>query len=283
VTGAWPCSFGCFRDSEETPECANGPDSKILGVGTEQQPVFLGGLDKAGVTLRGVSGGSRPVISKRSPCGLFLDPRIDFLWTACTLGFVPTHVHVRSLALVPLVRKLLPGAAIVSSFDSGWVRELPSVVFVQGYAHAFRHLFEEVDFIFATKARKRQLGLTPPGWSVTYAAASHAGVGGVTDSKDACFCWARGSNRDPLQVSVPTALPRDVHSVIGDTVAGKPCSQPKETRLDRPAVVELSPGCYHGGGLLPLDVPSARFRVRCVYSRSRWCERRLTAHERAAA
>jgi hypothetical protein len=51
----------------------------------------------------------------------------------------------------------------------------------------------------------------------------------------------------------------------------------------KPTVVQLGPTLFDAGGLLPMDVAGIHFVVRSVFSRSRWCERRLTAHEHAAA
>jgi hypothetical protein len=78
-------------------------------------------------------------------------------------------------------------------------------------------------------------------------------------------------------------MPRDVHSVISDVVCGQPWPRPNAVRLDTPRVLEVAPGLYHGGGLLPVDHPGGLFVVRSVFTKSKWYRRRLTKKEVATA
>jgi hypothetical protein len=101
---------------------------------------------------------------------------------------------------------------------------------------------------------------------------------------DHCFLWTRGSTRsENVEVCVPRRLPRDVHSVVSDTAGGKPWPKPVMARLKDPKVVELTPGVYHGGGLLPVDHLNGSFILRSVFTPTKWCRRRLTRSEVAMA
>jgi hypothetical protein len=227
--------------------------------------------------------GSRQVVTRRTPCVVFASSRVDWIWTAQVLGFEPVLVYFQqSNALVPLIHKLLPRAEIVvDSYSKMKGRALPSVAFVHGYAGAFDFLFDSVDVILSTRGKRGRL---PDGWRLTKASTTHALVGGVTDCVDNCFLWSRGSTRaENAEVCVPRCLSRDVHSVVSDTVSGKPWPKPATPRLATPKVWELSPGVYHGGGLLPLDHPGGAFILRSVFTPTKWCRRRLTKPEVAMA
>jgi hypothetical protein len=251
---------------------------------TRNKPISLLHPFRDRLTARGLSGGSRKVITTREPCALFLGTRVDMLWTALGLGFQPTHIHLRHGSLGPLVRLLAPGASIVSSCTPEWQATLPAVSFVQGFAHTFRFLFEKSEAVLCTNVRKRQMARPPPGWHLTHTSASHASVGGVTDGHDFCFGWLQAVNAvaTTTRIPVPGALPRDVHSVVSDTVAGRPSRAPQSMQLDTPVVHPYKPGLFNAGGLYPLDVTRPWFRVRSVYSPSMYCDRTLTSVERAS-
>jgi hypothetical protein len=235
-------------------------------------------------TARGMTVGNRAVFSSREPCAVFVGTRCDWLWTAQGLGFQPKLVHFRhSSPLVPLVTRLFPEATvIVGSYGQLRTATLPRVAFIHGSVGAFPFLFEHVDVLLSTKGKR---GKVPTGWQLSKTRVAHHRVGGVTDAVDHCFLWRRSHDDAPTmeEVSVPTALPRDVHSVISDTVGGTACAKPVASRLPSPQVMELKPGLYHAGGLLPLDHLRGRFAVRSVYTASKWCVRRLTARELATA
>jgi hypothetical protein len=128
------------------------------------------------------------------------------------------------------------------------------------------------------------MGRPPWGWNLYHTSASHASVGGVTDGHDFCFCWFRsvGEVATVTQICVPAVLLRNVHLVVSDVVAGKPSRAPRSQRLSRPVVKEFKPGLYHAGGLYPLDGRRPWFKVRSVFSPSKWCDRALTSGERAS-
>jgi hypothetical protein len=160
-------------------------------------------------------------------------------------------------------------------------RSLPPVAFVHGNAGAFPFLFDAVDVVLATYGKR---GGVPTGWQMAPARSTHADVGGVMEGVDHCFLWNHGKAREAnLDVTVPRAMPRDVHSVISDVVCGQPCPRPNAVRLDTPRVLEVAPGLYHGGGLLPVDHPGGLFVVHRVFIKSKWCQRRLTKKEVATA
>jgi hypothetical protein len=238
------------------------------------------------LTARGTCQGSRPVLTASTPCALFLGTRLDLLWTVQSLGFHPTHVHLRDRGLASTVRTLVPGVAVSFDTSAVWRAQLPSVSFVQGNAHSFPFLFESAEAIFSTRVRSRHGERPPSGWRLTHTRATHASVGGVTDTADRCFLWtrARANDSSPLtrSITLPTAVPRDVHSVVNDVVSGSTSRGPVSSRLPCPAVTELSPGLYHAGGLFPSDISRPRFRVRSVFSPTKWCDRPLTLSERAA-
>jgi hypothetical protein len=104
--------------------------------------------------------------------------------------FVPMHIHLHFLVFSPLVQKLVPGTCIDLPSNPARCSSLPLAVFMQGYALAFRYIFNEVHYIFATKAHTQQLIISPSSWLLNFALTTHADVGGVTDLCNACFCWA---------------------------------------------------------------------------------------------
>jgi hypothetical protein len=227
--------------------------------------------------------GSRKVVNSRTPCVVFANSRMDWIWTAQVLGFEPVIVYFRQHnALVRLVKRLLPRAeVIVGSYAKLKARALPSVAFVHGHAGSFDFLFEGVDVILSTQGKRGRL---PEGWRLSKARTTHALVGGVTNSIDHCFLWSRGPTRpENLEVCVPRCLSRDVHSVVSDTVSGQPWAKPEASRLSHPKVLELTPGVYHGGGLLDVDHPNGSFLLRSVFTPTKWCRRRLTKTEIAMA
>jgi hypothetical protein len=227
--------------------------------------------------------GNRAIVRQRTPCVIFMGTRVDWLWMAQILGFEPEVVFFRqNNPLVLLIRRLLPNATvIVGKYAKMKARSLPPVAFVHGNAGAFPFLFDAVDVVLATHGKR---GGVPTGWQMARARSTHADVGGVTDGVDHCFLWSRGKAREAtLEVTVPRAMPRDVHSVISDVVCGQPWPRPNAVRLDNPRVLEVAPGLYHGGGLLPVDHPGGSFVVRSVFSKSKWCRRRLTKKEVATA
>jgi hypothetical protein len=130
--------------------------------------------------------GSRQVVTRRTPCVVFVNSRVDWIWTAQVLGFEPVLVYFRQPnALVQLIRKLLPRTEIVvGSYAQLKARALPPVAFVHGYAGAFDFLFESVDVILSTRGKRGRL---PEGWRLSKAATTHALVGGVTDCADQCY------------------------------------------------------------------------------------------------
>jgi hypothetical protein len=236
------------------------------------------------VTSRGLSGGSRVVVTQREPCALFLGTRVDLLWTAWGLGLAPTHIHLRHASLGSLVRVLAPDAIIVNSCTPEWRAGLPAVVLVQGFAHTFKFLFDRAELILWTNVRKRQLLRPPPGWGAVHTDTTHAAVRGVTDGHEHCIGWVRSVTAAPsvVRMAVPSALPRDVHSVVSDTASGKPSRAPRSHRLSKPEVKEYKPGLYHAGGLFPLDARRPWFKVRSVFPPSKWCDRALTLVEKAS-
>jgi hypothetical protein len=234
-------------------------------------------------TARACSKGSRPVITNAVPCALLLGTRLDLIWTVEALGFAPSHIHLRDASLEPTVRHLLPAATVCRAASPAWQQSLPPVAFVQGHAHSFPFLFDVVDYVFATKARSRSSGRGPPGWDMLHTSATHASVGGVTDTTDRCYLWSRARTVPQVRsIDIPSAIARDVHSVVSDVVSGTPSRGPLASRLSKPVVTELRPGLYHAGGLFPCDTTRPHFRVRSVFSPTRWCDRRLTLSERAA-
>jgi hypothetical protein len=74
-----------------------------------------------------------------------------------------------------------------------------------------------------------------------------------------------------------------MHSVVSDTIGGTASSKPRLAWLPTPQVVELKPGVYHAGGLLPLDHVKGWFGVWSVYTASKWCVQRLTGSELTSA
>jgi hypothetical protein len=170
-------------------------DSNIgQGVNTSDDPL----------TARGLSGGSRVVVTTREPCSLFLGSRVDLLWTALGLGFEPTHVHLLSGSLSSVVLTLAPNANVVTSSTPSWAQALPAVAFVHGNAHTFPFLFGQAEAIFCTKVRKRQMHCPPPGWHLVHTESSHAGVGGVTDGFEHCTGWIRAVTEIPAISRIPT-------------------------------------------------------------------------------
>lgn len=227
--------------------------------------------------------GNRAIVTHRTPCVVVTGSRIDWIWTAQILGFEPAVVYFRqNNPLVRLVRRLLPNAVIiVGAYTALKSCALPAVAFVHGNVGSFQFLFQSVDVIVTTHGKR---GAVPTGWRLARARATHASVGGVTDGVDHCFLYSRGWDRAAtLEVSVPRAMPRDVHSIVSDVVCGQPWPKPGAVRLQTPKVLELAPGLYHGGGLLPVDHPHGSFVVRSVYTKSKWCRRRLTKKEVATA
>jgi hypothetical protein len=227
--------------------------------------------------------GSRQVVTCRTPCVVFANSWMDWVWTAQVLGFEPLIVYFwEPNALVHLIHKLLPRAeVVVGSYAKLKVRALPPVAFVHGYAGLFHFLFESADVILSTHGKRGRL---PEGWHLSKARTTHAFVGGVTDSVDHCFLWTRGSTRlENVEVCVPRQLIRNVHSVVSDTISGKPWAMPMVVRLLQPKVLELTPGVYRSGGLLPVDHLNGAFILRSVFTTTKWCRRRLTQLEVAMA
>jgi hypothetical protein len=235
-------------------------------------------------TARGMTVGNRSVVGAREPCAVFVGLRCDWLWTAQALGFSPALIHFRHTSpLVALIQRIYPLAkVVVGSYGQLPSFDLPRVAFVHGSAGAFSFLFNHVDVLVSTKGKR---GKIPSGWTLSKTRVAHHLVGGVTDAVDHCYMWHRRASQDSrtATVTVPTALPRDVHSVVSDTISGPACTKPVTARMDSPQVVELKPGIYHAGGLLPMDHLRGRFAVRSVYTPSKWCVRRLTASELASA
>jgi hypothetical protein len=234
-------------------------------------------------TPRMASKGSRPVLTTSVACALFLGTRLDLIWTVQSLGFAPSHIHLRDASLENTISVLLPNATICRTTSPSWQQSLPPVVFVQGHAHSFPFLFDTVNFVFATKARSQSFGRGPPGWSMLHTWASHASVGGVTNTTNRCYLWSRVRGVPTVRlVKVPHAVARDVHSVVSDVVSGTPSQGPANSCLITPEVTALHPGLYHAGRLLPCDTLRPLFQVRSVFLPTRWCDRRLTLSERAA-
>lgn len=223
------------------------------------------------------------MLDTRPGCALFLGARVDWVWTSQVLGFDPVFIHFRQEnPLVALIQRLIPRATVVvGSHALLPTRDLPGVAFVDGHAGSFEFLFKKQDVIISTKGRRGKL---PEGWHMHKARTTHAAVGGVTNSVDHCFLFSRGAGTPSQnEVTVPRALPRDVHSVISDTIAGPGHAPLEPSRLVRPEVFEILPGLYHGGGLLPVDHPRGQFVVRSVFTPTKWCRRRLTPSELATA
>jgi hypothetical protein len=75
-----------------------------------------------------------------------------------------------------------------------------------------------------------------------------------------------------------------VYAVVSDIVLGMAVKPPLPcSRMEKPEVTEIRPGYYHGGGLLSVNHLGGEFRVRSVFSPSRWCKRPLTPGELAVA
>jgi hypothetical protein len=158
--------------------------------------------------------GTQAVLTTRPGCVLFLGLQVDWVWTSQVLGFDPVLIHFcRHNPLVTLIRRLLPRATIVvGSFVALQAHALPSVAFIDGHAGQFGFLFNRLDIIVSTQARR---GKIPSSWHLHRARTTHAAVGGVTNSLDHCFMFSRGEGTaSQNEVLVPRALPRDMHSVI---------------------------------------------------------------------
>jgi hypothetical protein len=231
----------------------------------------------AGLTERGMTVGSRVVATPGTPCAVFVGARVNWLWTSQVLGFEPKLVHFReTTSLVLLVRRLFPDARIVVGSHGALLGfDLPKVAFVHGSVGSFSFLFDKVDVIVATQGKR---GKAPIDWELSKTRVAHSRVGGVTNTTDNCYLWTRSHRRNSAaEIPVPTALPRDVHSVVSDTVCGAVSGKPVASRMHTPQVLETRPGVYHGGGggLLPLDHMNGQFEVRSVFTPTKWCRRRL--------
>jgi hypothetical protein len=168
-------------------------------------------------TARGMTVGNRSVVSDRKPWAVFISSQCDWLWSAKLLGFTPKLVHFRHpSSIVPLVQRLYPDAkVIVGSCAALPSFDLPRVAFVHGSAGAFSFLFDHVDVLVSTKGKR---GKIPQGWRLSQTRVAHHAVGGVTDGVDHCFLWHRGPETHHTdEVGVPSALPRDVNSIVSDT------------------------------------------------------------------
>jgi hypothetical protein len=160
--------------------------------------------------------------------------------------------------------------------------DLPKVAFIHGSVGSFSFLFDKVDVIVATQGKR---GKAPFDWDLSKTRVAHSRVGGVTNATDNCYLWTRhhrGSSA--AEIPVPTALPRDVYSVVSDTVCGTVCGKPVAARMPTPQVLETRLGVYyHGGGLLSLDHMNGQFEVRSVFTPTKWCRRWLQVTELASA
>jgi hypothetical protein len=170
---------------------------------------------------------------------------------------------------------------LVGSYAQLKVWALPSVAFVHGYTGSFEFLFDSVNVILLTRGKR---GRVPDEWQLATARTTHASIGGVTDFVDQGFLWSCNTTRaENAEVCVPKCLARDVYLVVSDTVSGRPCPKPVSARLIPPTVLEVSPGLYHSGGLLPADHTSGAFVVCSIFTATKWCRRRLTKAKLAMA
>jgi hypothetical protein len=91
------------------------------------------------------------------------------------------------------------------------------------------------------------------------------------------------TSKDIMHLSLlcpPPELQRDLSSVINSAVGiGLECSAPKVKTYQNPQVLELKPGTFHGGGLYPFQLRTARFIVPSIFTKIRWCRRCLTPEE----
>jgi hypothetical protein len=62
-------------------------------------------------------------------------------------------------------------------------------------------------------------------------------------------------------------------------VQGLPCSEPMNINKEKPEVVEVKRGMYHGGGLYPIMALRPYVISPCIFSPTRWVRRRLTGNE----
>jgi hypothetical protein len=190
------------------------------------------------LTDQGMTIGSRLVATYQTLCAVFVGTRLDWLWTAQTLGFEPKLVHFRkNTSLVPLVRRLFPDAKlVVGSHGALPGFDLPKMAFIHGSVGSFSFLFDKVDVIVTTQGKR---GKAPVEWELSKTRVAHSRVGGITNATDNCYLWTRSCRSETTaEIPIPTALPRDVHSVVSDTVVGTVCTKPVAPRMHTPHVLE---------------------------------------------
>jgi hypothetical protein len=84
-------------------------------------------------------------------------------------------------------------------------------------------------------------------------------------------------------VFVPCCILHEVYSIASNIVEGQSWPKPEQVQLRTPKVLEVAPGLYHGGGLLPVDHPTGHYVPCSLFNTTKWCRRWLTKKEVATA
>lgn len=211
-------------------------------------------------------------------------------WPGWAFGAQGAGFTIRALILldaewVSSVRLFLPEVNVVSYVSSDAQQPLllapVDVVLSDVDPPGCLRCWELAKIAVITFQRCRRL---PQRWFELPAAVQHEAVGGVITIRQAYYLHLRVmDSSSPFLNGLlvePTAF-RDLASVmVNHTQSGVKCAPPVPISQLAPSVRCLNGGsCFHSGGWLPCFNRRCTVVTPCVFTKTKWCRRRLTADE----
>jgi hypothetical protein len=213
-------------------------------------------------------------VASRPTCGLIARNPRQWAWTSQALGFEVTWVWSPDTATLP--DWLCP--AFPRAYFTTVVSTLRKVdlILCNSKPPTWLGSWELLPLIVATASTRALQSTLDRRVQIR-----HSAMGGLAERKVTLRLYSR-LDLTWNKPRVPSVLPSCVYSVASDTVdLGVMVPRPHTHMLPRPYVQAVGSGCYHGGGLYPLNTKGRpKFVLPSVLHRpTGWCRRALTSVE----
>lgn len=210
----------------------------------------------------------------RPTAGVLVHRSPQWAWIARSLGFRISWVWARDTSQLPVwLTPLLDGAAFTTN------RSMLCPVDVLLSDSGVPRWLASMSLSSLALSLRSPKSAWPWGRCVSH---NHQALGGLTTKTLAVNILSTTAHSSWVAPPLPVALSMPIFSIASDTTkTGRPAPCPSSRSFDPPLRVRgLGGGCFHGGGLYPLDVlgPTSRptFLLPSVYG---WRRRRLTQAE----
>jgi hypothetical protein len=204
---------------------------------------------------------------------------------ALAAGFTIQTVIMLDTQWLPAAQRLLPSTSFMSysadTLNSRLLLHPVDVVFSDSDHPGNLRTWELAHRAVITFRRCRRV---PKEWSSQSIQVHHERIGGVTTLCQTVFCHGRRNASNSVVgsgIAVQASAFRDLSSVMmSHAKAGLECPPPGIVLPLAPTVVRLhGDQCFHSGGWLPGVNWRATVVTPCVFTKTKWCRRRLTVDE----